>query len=197
MDADWHAICQAIFKGIEGEECKEAVCYKPHVWSAFEMELLNCSAALRDDMLKVTREGRVTELGARSAGTLQEAVGDFKEMHRTGQFSACTNGEAEHFVCHPERSDSERGIKQSVTSIGELRGQVRLYCKYVELHKAVNLKKPGTSQKAKALWSMRDAKTHGEAYYDRSDNDNDNDTLREVPHPSNEGLALQARVSGS
>ena len=25
---------------------------------------------------------------------------------------------------------------------------------------------------------------------------NDNDTLREVPHPSNEGLALQARVSG-
>ena len=28
------------------------------------------------------------------------------------------------------------------------------------------------------------------------DNDNDNDTLREVPHQSNEGLALQARVSG-
>ena len=26
--------------------------------------------------------------------------------------------------------------------------------------------------------------------------DNDNDTLKEVPHPSNEGLALQARVSG-
>ena len=26
------------------------------------------------------------------------------------------------------------------------------------------------------------------------DNGNDNDTLREVPHPSNEGLALQARV---
>ena len=31
---------------------------------------------------------------------------------------------------------------------------------------------------------------------DDVDNDNDNDTLREVPHPSNEGLALQARVSG-
>ena len=29
-----------------------------------------------------------------------------------------------------------------------------------------------------------------------SRDDNDNDTLREVPHPSNEGLALQARVSG-
>ena len=28
-------------------------------------------------------------------------------------------------------------------------------------------------------------------------NDNDNDTLRKVPHPSNEGLALQARVKGS
>ena len=27
--------------------------------------------------------------------------------------------------------------------------------------------------------------------------DNDNDTLRKVPHPSNEGLALQARVTGS
>ena len=30
----------------------------------------------------------------------------------------------------------------------------------------------------------------------KTSNDNDNDTLREVPHPSNEGLALQARVSG-
>ena len=28
-------------------------------------------------------------------------------------------------------------------------------------------------------------------------NDNDNNTLRKVPHPSNEGLALQARVKGS
>ena len=28
----------------------------------------------------------------------------------------------------------------------------------------------------------------------KRDNDNDNDTVREVPHPSNEGLALQARV---
>ena len=28
-------------------------------------------------------------------------------------------------------------------------------------------------------------------------NDTDNDTLRKVPHPSNEGLALQARVKGS
>ena len=28
-------------------------------------------------------------------------------------------------------------------------------------------------------------------------NDNDNDTLRKVPHQSNEGLALQARVQGS
>ena len=28
-----------------------------------------------------------------------------------------------------------------------------------------------------------------------SSNDNDNDTLREVPHQSNESLALQARVS--
>ena len=33
-----------------------------------------------------------------------------------------------------------------------------------------------------------------EAPRERVDNDNDNDTLREVPHPSNEGLALQARV---
>ena len=31
---------------------------------------------------------------------------------------------------------------------------------------------------------------------DVATNDNDNDTLREVPQPSNEGLALQARVSG-
>ena len=31
---------------------------------------------------------------------------------------------------------------------------------------------------------------------DKHEVDNDNDTLREVPHPSNEDLALQARVSG-
>ena len=30
-----------------------------------------------------------------------------------------------------------------------------------------------------------------------NDNDNDNDILRKVPHPSNEGLASQARVKGS
>ena len=30
--------------------------------------------------------------------------------------------------------------------------------------------------------------------WEDNDNDTDNDTLREVPHPSNEGLALQARV---
>ena len=29
-----------------------------------------------------------------------------------------------------------------------------------------------------------------------SRDDDDDDALREVPHPSNEGLALQARVSG-
>ena len=33
-------------------------------------------------------------------------------------------------------------------------------------------------------------------HLDDNDNDNDNDILREVPHQSNEGLALQARVSG-
>ena len=38
----------------------------------------------------------------------------------------------------------------------------RLYCKYVDLHKAVNLKKLGNNHKAKALWLMRDAKTNGE-----------------------------------
>ena len=44
----------------------------------------------------------------------------------------------------------------------------RLYCKYVELHKAVNIKKPDNNPKAKALWLTRDAKTNGEACYDRS-----------------------------
>ena len=36
-----------------------------------------------------------------------------------------------------------------------------------------------------------------EVHAPRNTLDNDNDTLREVPHPSNEGLALQARVKGS
>ena len=42
-----------------------------------------------------------------------------------------------------------------------------LYYQHVELHKAVNLEKPGISEKAKTLWSMRDSKTHGEAHNDR------------------------------
>ena len=37
-----------------------------------------------------------------------------------------------------------------------------------ELHKAVNLKTRGVSEKAKALWSMRDAKANEEVWYDRS-----------------------------
>ena len=36
-----------------------------------------------------------------------------------------------------------------------------MYYKYVDLHKADNVKKLGTRKKAKALWSMRDAKTNG------------------------------------
>ena len=43
------------------------------------------------------------------------------------------------------------------------------------------------------LYSARDSEGTN---LELSDNDNDNDTLREVPHQSNEGLALQARVSG-
>ena len=42
-----------------------------------------------------------------------------------------------------------------------------VYHKYVEMHKAINLKKSSGSKKAIALWSMRDAKANGEAYYDR------------------------------
>ena len=30
-----------------------------------------------------------------------------------------------------------------------------MYYKYLELHKTVNLKKPGINKKAKALWSLR------------------------------------------
>ena len=40
------------------------------------------------------------------------------------------------------------------------------------------------------------SKAHLIHVWPRTSNDNDNDTLKEVPHPSNEGLALQARVSG-
>ena len=40
--------------------------------------------------------------------------------------------------------------------------------KYVEVHKAVNIRKAGYNHKAKFLWMFGDAKTNGEAYYDRS-----------------------------
>ena len=40
------------------------------------------------------------------------------------------------------------------------------YYKYVDVHEAVNREKLGISEKAKALWSMRDAKANGEACHD-------------------------------
>ena len=43
----------------------------------------------------------------------------------------------------------------------------RLCNKNVEVH-TVNIRKPGNNHKTKALWVLRDAKTNGEAYYDRS-----------------------------
>ena len=43
-----------------------------------------------------------------------------------------------------------------------------MYCKFVELHRAVNLEKLGVSKKARALWSMRDAKENVEAHNDLS-----------------------------
>ena len=43
-------------------------------------------------------------------------------------------------------------------------------------------------------YSDIDTKQVREAFAVGRHNDNDNDTLREVPHPSNEGLALQAKV---
>ena len=44
----------------------------------------------------------------------------------------------------------------------------RLHYKYSEIHKAVNIRRLGNNHKAKALWVLRDAKTNGEAHYDRS-----------------------------
>ena len=43
-----------------------------------------------------------------------------------------------------------------------------MYCTFVELQRAVNRKKPGVNKKARALWSMRDAKENGEAHNDQS-----------------------------
>ena len=43
-----------------------------------------------------------------------------------------------------------------------------MYCKFVELHRAVNLEKLGVSKKARALWSMSDAEENGEAHNDQS-----------------------------
>ena len=37
-----------------------------------------------------------------------------------------------------------------------------------ELHKAVNLKKPGDNKKAKALWTLKGAKDKGTGYFDLS-----------------------------
>ena len=38
----------------------------------------------------------------------------------------------------------------------------KLYFKYVEIGKAVNLRQPSTSRKAKNLWKAREAKENGE-----------------------------------
>ena len=34
----------------------------------------------------------------------------------------------------------------------------KLYCKFVEMNQAVNLRQPSTSRKAKTLWKVRDSK---------------------------------------
>ena len=54
-----------------------------------------------------------------------------------------------------------------------------------------------TAKRRSVLHRQLSIRQHVEDATGNTDNDNDNDTLREVPHPSNEGLALQARVLGS
>ena len=44
----------------------------------------------------------------------------------------------------------------------------RSYCKCAEIHKAVNVRKPGNHHKAKASWMLREANTTGGACCDRS-----------------------------
>ena len=39
-----------------------------------------------------------------------------------------------------------------------------MYIKYVEMHKAVNIKKPGGNKKAKTLWTLKEAKDKGLGY---------------------------------
>ena len=54
-----------------------------------------------------------------------------------------------------------------------------------------------TSRSVSSRWRLQAYKNDVYLFpKELGDNDNDNDTLREVPHQSNEGLALQARVSG-
>ena len=43
---------------------------------------------------------------------------------------------------------------------------VHVHYKYVELHKEVKCKKSGENEKAKALWSLREAKDKGIDFYD-------------------------------
>ena len=47
-----------------------------------------------------------------------------------------------------------------------------LYDAYEEMRRAVGVKKPQESWKAKALWKMRAAKDAGEEYYDHTREDN-------------------------
>ena len=69
------------------------------------------------------------------------------------------------FIDTTNVEDNRCGPRQKASKV---KSGERLCYKYAAMHKAVNLKKPGTSQKAKGLRSIRGAKTNGEAHYDRS-----------------------------
>ena len=43
-----------------------------------------------------------------------------------------------------------------------------VYCKCLDMYKAVNLKKPGINKKARAVWTLKNAKEKGVGYYDPS-----------------------------
>ena len=57
-------------------------------------------------------------------------------------------------------------MKPSTKASSGNNGKV-MYHKFVELRNAINVKKSVGNKKVKALWSIRDAKAGGDAYFDR------------------------------
>ena len=126
---------------------------------------------------------------------VREQLGHGNSAHLSRQAKRrASNGEAQGPDCNPEEFLKVFGKTYHRLLAGGCQAILTSLPLSWRAGAAVSIRRkpkaPLVEQYSVRLLVQRGKKSVGQSH----DNDNDNDTLREVPHPSNEGLALQARV---